>query len=423
MKKFLRRFGPGVVTGAADDDPSGIATYSQTGAQFGYGQLWTAIFMLPLLVAIQEACARIGAVSGKGLAGVIKENYGRRVLYFSVALFLIANTINIGADIGAMAAAANLILPINFAILTLVFAIITLILQIFVPYKAYAGYLKWLCLTLIAYPITVLMVHEPWWTIIKATFVPHLEFNFQFLFIITGLLGTTITPYLFFWQTSMVVEEERERTAHSPNSGHRVSWRAIRRIRIDNFVGMLISEIVAWAIIVVTATVLHTNGITDIKTSADAARALEPFVQTFPHAGYLAKLIFAIGIIGLGLIAVPIMAGSAAYAVSETFNWQSGLNLKLKNAHKFYGVITLSTIAGLVINFVGIDPIKALVYSAVLNGIVAVPLIFLIGLIAKNENIMGKYKSRRLSKLFLWITFGGMLISVVAMFYTFLKPL
>lgn len=419
IKKFLKRLGPGVVTGAADDDPSGIATYSQTGAQFGYGQLWTAVFMLPLLVAVQEACARIGGVSGKGIAGVIKEHYGTKVLYFAVTLVLIANTINIGADIGAMAAAANLILPINFALLTVLFTVIILVLQVFVGYRAYANHLKWLCLSLIAYPITVFMVKEPWWQILKATFIPYFEFNFQFLFIITGVLGTTITPYLFFWQASMVVEEERDRTSNNLRIAQRVNWQLIKTLRIDNFIGMFISEIGTWSIIVVTATVLHSNGITDIKTSADAARALEPFVQSFPHAGYLAKVIFAIGIIGLGFLAVPVMAGSSAYALSEALNWREGLNLKLKHAREFYGVITLSTVIGLIINFIGIDPIKALVYSAVINGIAAVPLIFLIALIAKDKKIMGEYKSKILSNIFVWLAFVGMFTTVIAMFYTF----
>ena len=421
IKRFFRLFGPGVVTGAADDDPSGIATYSQTGAQFGYGQLWTALFMLPLLVAVQEACARIGAVSGKGLAGVIKEHYSPKILYIAVILLLIANTINIGADIGAMAAAANLIIPINFTILTLLFTVMILVLQIFVSYRAYANYLKWLCLSLIAYPITVFMIDEPWYEIIKATFIPYFEFNFQFLFIITGVLGTTITPYLFFWQASMVVEEEREKYSNTLGNKPQVNWKLIRWLRIDNFIGMFISEIGAWAIIVVTATVLHAHGITDIQTSADAARALEPLVKTFPHSGYLAKLIFSVGIIGLGLLAVPVLAGSSAYALSEAFNWKDGLNLKLKNALGFYGVITISTLFGLMINFVGIDPIKSLVYSAVLNGVIAVPLIFLIALIAKNEKIMGEYKSRTLSKTVVWITFVGMFVAAIAMIYTFIK--
>lgn len=420
IKKFFKILGPGVITGAADDDPSGIATYSQTGAQFGYGQLWTAVFMLPLLIAVQEACARIGAVSGKGIAGVIKQHYSSKILYISVLLLLVANTINIGADIGAMAAAANLIIPINFAALTLLFTATILLLQIFVTYRAYANYLKWLCLSLIAYPITVFMVDEPWGEIFKATFIPYFEFNFQFLFIITGVLGTTITPYLFFWQASMVVEEQRDRCAKK-HIKPRPSKQLIRRLRIDNFLGMLFSEIGTWSIIVVGATVLHANGITDVQTSADAARALEPLVQTFPHAGYLAKVIFSIGIIGLGLLAVPVLAASSAYALSEAFDWRDGLNLKFKNAMGFYGVITISTLFGLIINFIGIDPIKALVYSAVINGVIAVPLILMIGLVAKNEKIMGHYKSKKLSNIFVWLTFFGMLIAAIAMIYTFFK--
>jgi NRAMP (natural resistance-associated macrophage protein)-like metal ion transporter len=418
IKKFFRIFGPGIVTGAADDDPSGIATYSQTGAQFGYGQLWTSVFMLPLQTAIQEACARIGAVTGKGIAAIIKENYSKKVLYFLVILMLIANIINLGADIGAMAEAAKLIIPVNFVILTLFFTSITLMLEIFITYKKYARILMWLCLSLMAYPITVFMVTQPWGTLLKATFVPHVEFNFQFLFIITGVLGTTISPYLFFWQASQEVEEEHKKHMAKRDGKPWLSKRFMRNLRIDNFIGMFLSEIVTWSIIVVSATVLHANGMTDIKTGADAAKALEPLVQTFPHAGYVAKLIFAVGIIGLGLLSVPVLAGSAAYALSETFNWKSGLNLKLKKAHGFYGVITIATLIGLCINFVGIDPFKALIYTAVINGIVAVPLIFVIGQIAKNDKIMGTYKSGWLSRTVVWITFIGMGVAAVAMFFT-----
>ena len=422
IKKILRILGPGVITGAADDDPSGIATYSQTGAQFGYGQLWTALFMLPLQTAIQEACARIGAVTGKGIAAVIKENYTKKVLYFLVLLVLIANTINIGADIGAMAEAAHLIIPINFVLLTLLFTSITLILEIFITYKRYAKILKWLCLFLIAYPITVFIVKEPWWKLLKATFIPHIEFSFEFLFIITGVLGTTISPYLFFWQASEEIEEERQK--HLIRRGiPRISKQFMHNLRVDTFIGMLFSEIATWSIIVVAATVLNTHGITDIKTAADAAMALEPLVQTFPHSGYLAKLIFAVGIIGLGLLSVPVLAGSAAYALSETLNWREGLNLKLKKAHGFYGVITIATLIGLCINFIGIDPIKALVYAAVINGVVAVPLIYIIALIARNEKIMGQYKSGLLSTTFIWITFIGMAVAAIAMCFTFIRSL
>jgi NRAMP (natural resistance-associated macrophage protein)-like metal ion transporter len=420
IKRVLRILGPGVITGAADDDPSGIATYSQTGAQFGYGQLWTAVFMLPFQTAIQEACARIGAVKGKGITAVIKEHYNKQVLYFVVFLVLIANTINIGADIGAMAEAMRLIIPVNFVILTLFFTAMTLILEIFITYKKYANILKWLCLSLMAYPVTVFIIKAPWLILLKSTFVPHIEFNFQFLFIMTGVLGTTISPYLFFWQASEEVEEERAHHLIKKDGTAHITKRFMRNLRIDNFIGMLFSEIVTWSIIAVGATVLHANGVTDIKTAADAAKALEPLVQTFPNAGYLSKVIFASGIVGLGLLAVPVLAGSAAYALSEALNWRGGLNLKFKKAHGFYGVITIATLIGLCINFVGFDPMKALVYTAVINGVVAVPLIFIIALIAKDEKIMGSYKSGKLSRILVWMTFIGMAISAITMFYTFI---
>ncbi|MEO9210818.1 MAG: divalent metal cation transporter [Ginsengibacter sp.] len=414
--KFLSVLGPGLTTGAADDDPSGIATYSQTGAQFGYGQLWTALYMLPFMMAVQEACARIGMVTGKGIAAIVKEHYNKKLLYAVVGLVVIANVINIGADIGAMAAAAQLILPISFVIWTLLFTASILILEIYTNYKVYSRILKWLALSLLAYPITVFIIQIPWLTVLKATFIPHFEFTFAFFFIITGVLGTTISPYMFFWETSQEVEEVKMRrlikrgipNIHSSN---------IRSMRIDNNVGMIISEITTWSILVVAGTVLHQSGVTDIQTSADAAKALEPLVHSFPNAGYLSKLIFSIGIIGLGFLAVPILSGSAAYAVSEAVNWKSGLNLKLKKAHGFYGIITIATIIGLIINFVGISPVKALIYAAVLNGVAAVPLIFLIIRISSNEKIMGEYKGGKLSKVLLWLTFIGMGAAAIAMFF------
>ena len=418
VKKFLKVFGPGVITGAADDDPSGIATYTQTGAKFGYGQLWTVIVMLPLMTAIQEACARIGAVTGHGLAAVIKTNYSKKVLYAAVLLVVVANTINIGADIGALAAAAQLIIPINFVILTLGFTALILTLEIFTSYRVYSRILIWLALSLLAYPLTVFIVSQPWHTILVATFWPHVELNFEFFFIITGVLGTTISPYMFFWQASEEVEEEKELHLISRYGKPKIGGKFIRNLRIDNFSGMVFSEIATWSIIVVAATVLHQNGVTDIRSAADAAKALEPLVQTFPHAGFLAKLIFAVGIIGLGLLGIPILSGSAAYALSEAFNMKEGLNLKLKKAHGFYGVITIATLIGLMINFMGIDPIKALVFTAVFNGVAAVPLIFLIARIARNKKIMGEYRSGWLSNTTVWITFIVMLVSAVAMFYT-----
>jgi NRAMP (natural resistance-associated macrophage protein)-like metal ion transporter len=417
LKKFLSILGPGLTTGAADDDPSGIATYSQTGAQFGYGQLWTALYMLPFMIGVQEAAARIGMVTGKGISAIVKQHYNKKLLYAVVTLVTVANVINIGADIGAMAAAARLILPLPFAVWTLLFTASILFLEIFTTYKVYARILKWLALSLLAYPVTVFIVQLPWLTVLKATFIPHIELNFAFFFIITGVLGTTISPYMFFWETSQEVEEIKERK-WIKRGIPQIRKSNITRMRIDNNAGMIISEITTWCILVVTGTVLHNSGVTDIQTSADAAKALEPLVRSFPHAGYLSKLIFSVGIIGLGFLAVPILSGSAAYAVSEAVNWKSGLNLKLKKAHGFYGIITIATIVGLIINFVGIPPVKALIYTAVLNGIASVPLIFLLIKISGNKTIMGDYKSGPLSKIILWITFlamGGAAIATLIM--------
>jgi NRAMP (natural resistance-associated macrophage protein)-like metal ion transporter len=418
FKKVSKSVGPGLITGAADDDPSGIATYSQTGAQFGYGQLWTVIFMLPLVTAIQEACARIGAVTGKGIATVIRENYSKKVLYIAVFLVLVANTINIGADIGAMAAAAGLIIPLPFVLLALGFTVLILILEIFVSYKNYAKLLKWLALALFSYVLTVFIVKQPWSEILHATFVPHFEFTFAFLFIITGVLGTTISPYMFFWEASEEVEEEHKKNMIH-NGKPTLTKSFMRSIRLDNAIGMISSQIATWCIIVVSATVLHNNGVTNIATAADAARALEPLVQTFPYAGFLAKALFAVGVIGLGLLAVPVLSASASYAISEAFSWREGLNQKFKRAHGFYGVITVATLIGLMINFIGIDPVRALVITAVINGIIAVPLIFLIAKIATNEKIMGEYKSSKLSSTLVWLTFFLMATAVVAMFIAF----
>lgn len=415
IKKFFSRLGPGVITGAADDDPSGIATYSQAGAQFGYGLLWMALFMLPLQTAIQEACARIGAVTGKGIAAVLKANGNRKTLYFSVVLVLIANIINIGADFGAMAAAAQLIIPVDFVVSTLVFTVIVLLLEIFISYRVYANILKWLCISLFAYPLTIFLINVPWLTVLKATVVPHLHLNFDYFYMIIAVVGTTISPYLFFWQAS---EEVEERNLHSVNGQFQIDKRYIKNLRLDNFIGMLFSEVGTWSIILVTAVILHSSGLHDINTAADAAKALEPLVNTFPHAGYLAKIIFATGIIGLGFLAIPVLSGSASYAFGEACNWNVGLNLKFKQAHGFYGVIIISTLIGLLINLLGINPIKALVYAAVINGFVAVPLIFVIAVIAKNEKIMGEYKSRALSTIFVWMTFLSMAVAAIALVFT-----
>jgi len=420
IKGFWRILGPGLVTGAADDDPSGIATYSQTGAQFGYGQLWTALWMLPLMTAVQEACARIGLVTGKGISTIVKERYSKWVLYTVVGLVVVANTINIGADLGAMAAAAQLLVPVSFILLTLGATALILTLEIFTSYRVYSKILKWLAVTLLAYPITLFIVKQPWATILRATVVPHFELSFAFFFIITGVLGTTISPYMFFWESSQEVEEDKEKhllTKGKPNVG----WISVHRMRLDNAFGMIFSEFATWSIIVVAATVLHNSGVHEVKTAADAAKALEPLVNSFPHAGFLSKLIFSIGIIGLGLLAIPVLSGSAAYTVSQAFGWKASLDLKPKKARGFYLVIIASTVVGLALNFIGVDPVKALVYAAVLNGVAAVPLLLLVLRISASEKIMGEFKSKWLSKTILWITFIAMGAAAIGMFYTILK--
>lgn len=420
IKKFFKILGPGLISGAADDDPSGIATYSQTGAQFGYNQLWFALYILPFLIAVQEACARIGAVTGKGLAAVIKQHYSKRAVYAVIILVLLANTINLGADIGAMAESLALIVPVSVPLLAVFFSSIILILEIFTSYKVYSRILKWLSLSLLSYVASLFLISIPWQSVIKATIIPNWEFSFAFLYIITGLLGTTISPYMFFWQASEENEEERE-DHMIKGSKVNITWRFIKRIRLDTLIGMIFSQVGSWSITVVAASVLFAHGITDIGSAADAARALEPLVASFPNAGYLAKVLFACGVIGLGLLSVPVLSASAAYAFSEVFNLREGLNLKLKQAHGFYGIITISTLIGLGINFVGIDPMKALVIAAVANGVIAAPLLFLIAKIAGNEKIMGKFKSGRISKLLVWTAFFGTALTAISMIMLYFK--
>jgi len=419
FNRAVRILGPGLITGAADDDPSGIATYSQTGAQFGFGQLWTALYQIPLLIGIQEACARIGAVAGKGLAGVVKDNYSRKVLYGVVVLVALANTINVGADIGAVAASVKLVVNVPFAIIAILTAIIIALLEIFVSYKVYAKILKWLALALLSYPITALIVHENWGKIFYATIVPHISLSFSFLFIITGVFGTTISPYMFFWQSSGEVEEEISHHMVAQRGGiPRLTKKFLKDLKIDNTAGMLAAELAQWFIIITTATVLFNHGIHNINTAAQAARALQPLVRTFPDSGQLAKDIFAVGVIGLGFLAIPVLAGSAAYALSEAFGWKEGLYRKFSKARGFYGIIIIATLIGLGINFLGINPLKALVYTAVFNGVAAVPLIFLIARINGNKKILGEYIGGKLSRIIVWLTFIVMATAAVAMFYT-----
>jgi NRAMP (natural resistance-associated macrophage protein)-like metal ion transporter len=418
LRKFAAMLGPGLVTGAADDDPSGIFTYSQAGAQFGLGQLWTAFFMLPLLVSVQEMCTRIAIVTDKGLATVIRENYSRAWLYVIVGLLLLTNTINLGADLGAMAESSRLIIKLPYIPFVLVFGLVGLVLEILVPYRRYAPYLKVLTVSLFAYFLTGCIATRGWYAVFKATFIPEVHFNFQFLMIIVGVLGTTISPYMFFWQAAQQREENHEKGKR----GAAFCKAVIRDMRIDTFIGMLFSEVAAWFIILTTAEVLYPHGIRDIHSAADAAAALEPFVHRFPHSGFVAELLFCLGIIGTGLLAVPIFAASSAYAFCDCFGRRESLALRFSQARSFYGVIAAGTIAGVLLNYIGIDPIKALIYAAVLNGVVALPMIYILIRISARKDIMGDYVSGPASKILTWITLLSMTMAAVLAVYTFFLP-
>ena len=416
--RFLRMLGPGLVTGAADDDPSGIATYSQAGAAHGFGLLWAMLLMYPLLRAVQESCARIGAITGKGLAANLKEHYSKKVLFSAVILVVGANVINIGSDLGAMAATTRLFTPLPFALLAIGYAIIILLLETFVSYKSYARMLKWLAIALFAYPVTAFVVGQDWGSIFAATFTIHPKLDFQTMYIFVGMLGTTISPYLFFWDSSEVVEVEvAKRNMARIGEVPGATKRFLHTIRVDNFVGMTMASVTAWFIVIVCGSVLFAHGFTTINTAADAAKALEPLVSNFPNAGLVAKFIFSVGVLGLGLLAVPVLAGSASYAISETFGWREGLYRKLKRATGFYIVIAVATLVGLSINFLGIDPIKALVFTAVFNGVAAVPLLFMIAKVGNNKNIMGEYKNGFLSNLGIRAAFVLMAVAALFLFY------
>ena len=422
FNRFLRVLGPGLVTGAADDDPSGIATYSQAGAGFGFGLLWAFPLMYPLLLAVQESCARIGAITGKGLAAVIKENYSRKLLYMSVGLVVFANTINIGADLGAMAATTQLFVDLPFALLAVFYSVVIVLLVVFVNYKTYAKILKWLAITLLAYPITAFLVGQDWPEIFRSTFTLSPTINSETIYIFVGMLGTTISPYLFFWDTSEQVEEEvAKRNMQKIGEIPKATKRYLHNIRIDNFVGMTLASVTAWFIVIACASTLNVSGVTEINTAADAARALEPLVQSFPNAGLIAKIIFSVGVIGLGLLAVPVLASSSSYAISETLGWKEGLYRKFNKAIGFYIIIILATLTGLAINFLGIDPIKALIFTAVFNGIAAVPLLYMIAKVGNNYKIMGQYKNGVISNVFVRFAFAVMTAAVLVLFYSFIK--
>ena len=412
----MSRVGPGLITGVADDDPSGIVTYSQAGAQFGLNMLWTMPLAYPLMSAVQAICARIGRVTGRGLADNIKRSFHPAVLFGVVFLLLIANVLNIAADVAAMGEVAELVTGLDRHLMTAGFVFASLLLQIFVPYHRYVFFLKWLTLSLLAYAAVLLTVNVPWGEVLLRTVWPQITFDASTAAVVVGIFGTTISPYLFFWQASEEVEDmNATATQDTPGAlplilDDRQAQSELRRISWDTWSGMLYSNITSYFIILATAVTLHTAGITDITTAADAASALRPL------AGDFAFILFAVGIIGVGLIGVPVLAGSAAYALAETMGWKWGLERTVKQAKGFYSIIAISVLAALAIQYSPISPMKALFWSAVINGVVAVPLLVVILLLASKESVMGDFVAPRSLQVLGWITTGVMGFAAVWMF-------
>jgi NRAMP (natural resistance-associated macrophage protein)-like metal ion transporter len=412
-KGLLARLGPGLITGASDDDPSGIATYSQSGAQFGYAMCWVMLFCFPLMAAIQEISARIGRVTGHGIAGNIRAHYPRWLLYAMVGLLLAANIINLGADLGAMSAALNLLLGGPTGLYVVGFAILCTWLEVFARYERYVSILKWISFVLLSYVAVALVVHVPWGQVLYRTFVPRFPPGTDYVVTAVAVLGTTITPYCFFWQSSEEAEEETIEPAARPLiEAPEEAPAEISRIRFDTYIGMGYSNLIGLFIIVSTAATLNAHGITDIQTSAQAAEALRPFAGVFTFA------LFAVGIIGIGLLAVPVLAGSGAYALGEALGWTTGLDRRPLDAKGFYGTIAVSTLTGICINFVGVDPIKALFWSAVINGVVAVPLMVIIMLMAMRRDVMGRFVLPRVLWAMGWLCTATMAVAVGTMFAT-----
>ncbi|PKB14474.1 NRAMP (natural resistance-associated macrophage protein)-like metal ion transporter [Novosphingobium kunmingense] len=381
----LEVLGPGLVTGAADDDPSGIGTYSQVGAQFGYAMGWTMLFGFPLLASIQAICARIGATTGRGIAQNLRRHYPPALLRVVVLMLLVANVINLGADLGAMGAVLGLIVPGPVLGFTALFGLVCILVEVFVSYSRFARILRWATLSLFAYVGVVFVAHVPWEEALRAVLVPRFTFDRDHAMALVAIFGTTISPYLFFWQAGQEVEEQHRRHIKPLHvSPRRVAGAELKRIRTDTLVGMGFSHLVALFIIIATAATLHANGVREIDSASQAAEALRPIAGDFAFA------LFATGVIGTGLLAVPVLAGSAAYAVSETFGWVEGLDRKPREAKAFYGVIAAATLGGVALNLIGIDPMKALYWAAVVNGLLAPPLMVVTMLIAHNRKVMGK---------------------------------
>ena len=410
---WLKKLGPGLITGAADDDPSGIATYSQAGAQFGFNMLWTVLFTYPLMVGIQVISARIGRVSGHGLATNIRQHYPAWLLYGVVGLLLIANTINIAADVSAMGEALQLIVGGPAQIYAAAFGLLSLLLQVLVPYRRYVRILKWFTLALLSYVATAFVVHIPWSQVLLSAVAPHLSWNPEYITTVVAVFGTTISPYLFFWQASQEVEDQlADPRARPLIRAPQQAKASLRRIKIDTYVGMGFSNLVAFFIILTTAVTLNLHGITDIATSAQAAAALRPI------AGEFAFLMFSAGIIGTGLLAIPVLAGSSAYAMAGAFKWKNSLQRAPRKAKQFYGIIGVSTVVGIALGFTSIDPIRALYWSAVINGVISVPIMVVMMLMAARPEIMGQFVVSTRLKILGWLATMMMMTAVCAMFLT-----
>ena len=408
---LLANLGPGLIAGAADDDPSGIGTYSQIGAQFGYSMAWTMIMALPLLISIQSICARIGATTGRGIAHNLRRHYSPSLMRTMVTLLVVANVINLGADLGAMAAALALLLPGPVHLFVVLFGLASILAEVMVSYERYASILKWTTLSLFSYIAVVLVADVDWAKAVHGLVVPTFALDNDHTMALVAIFGTTISPYLFFWQSGQEVEERKRRHAKPLCITPREAGPELRRIRNDTLFGMGFSNITAMSIMMATAATLHANGMTDIQSAQQAASALRPIAGDFAFA------LFALGIIGTGLLAVPVLAGSAAYAVSETFNWTEGLDRKPREAKAFYAVIALATLGGVALNFTGIDPMRALYWSAVVNGLLAPPLMIVTMMIARNPRIMGRLTIPRSLAIGGWLSTAVM--SGVALLFLF----
>ena len=412
-KGFLSRLGPGLITGASDDDPSGIGTYSQAGAQLGFGISWTMLLTYPLMVAIQEISGRIGRVTGHGIAGNVCRNFSAPVIWSVVLLLFVANTINLAADLGAMADSLKLLIGGPRVLYVVVFGSVSVLAQIFLEYNRYVAILKWLTLALFAYVITLAAVKVPWGEALRGLLVPSLQWDGTFLTMLVAILGTTISPYLFIWQSSQEAEEQRIDPGKEPlKVNPSTKDEEFSRIRIDTLVGMAFSNIIAIAIIITTAATLHANGKTTIETSAQAAEALRPL------AGVFAELIFALGLIGTGLLAIPVLAGSTAYAIGECRKWRVGLSRKPNRAVEVYAVLAISVAVGIGLNFTPLDPIKALYWSAVINGVLAPPVMVLMMLLVRKKKVMGELQVEGWLYGLGWLATAAMALSIVGMAFS-----